>query len=245
MQDPTLRPSEENAPQLVKKASTELPSFARLMLRLPLGLLFYGLLLFLPAGTWRWTSGWMLLGAFFIPTLLISPYLYFKHPALMARRLKMREREGTQKGVMAAMAVFWLGAMVLGGLDFRYGWSQVPFPLIVAGNLTVLFSYVAVFWVFVVNEFAARTIEVEQEQKVISTGPYAVVRHPMYSFLLTLAIGLPVGLGSWWALLFLAPTMPLVLAVRLLNEEKILRRDLEGYNEYCEKVRFRLIPYVW
>ena len=146
---------------------------------------------------------------------------------------------------MAVMAVFWLGAMVVAGLDFRYGWTQVSFALSCIGNLVVMGILVAVFWVYVVDEFAARIIEVEKEQKVISTGSYGVVRHPMYSFVLLIAVALPVGLGSWWSLLVLGPTLPVIIVVRLLNEEKVLHRDLEGYGEYCEKVRFRLIPFVW
>ncbi len=223
----------------------KLPSLPSLIARLVFGLLFYAGLLFASAGSWKYWPAWIFMTAVFLPILFVVPYLYHYHPRLLIRRMKMREKESEQKVLVAMLSIVWIGGLIVAGLDFRFGWSHLPITFVVATNLVVTFSYLAIVWVFTINEYAARTVEVEPGQKVISTGPYGIVRHPMYSFVLLLIVVMPLGLGSLWFFFISIIFLPLILIFRILNEEKVLRKELEGYNEYCDKVHFRLIPFVW
>ena len=220
-------------------------SATSLIMRAILGFVLYGALLFLPAGTWAYSPGWIFFGIIFPIALIGGIFLYKKHPEVLKRRMRIREKEKIQKVIIAVLTAVYFGGFILAGLDFRWGWSQIPLPAVIAANIVVGLSYIGVMWVLVVNEFAGRTIEVEEKQKLISTGPYALVRHPMYSFFLVLTIALGIGLGSYWALLVLALSIPIGLHFRIVYEEKLLMEELEGYNEYCEKVRSRVIPYIW
>jgi protein-S-isoprenylcysteine O-methyltransferase Ste14 len=204
----------------------------------------FGAIFFLPAGTLDYWQAWAYLSVVLIPMLFVLVYLLRRDPELLARRLQMRERERTQKGVIGLSMIFLLAAFIMPGLDRRWGWSVMPWWMIVAADLLVLLGYAIIFRVFRENQFTSRTIQVEQGQQVISTGPYAVVRHPMYVGVLVFYLASPIALGSWWAFLPALTFIP-ILVVRILNEEQVLERDLPGYSEYKQKTKYRLLPGIW
>jgi protein-S-isoprenylcysteine O-methyltransferase Ste14 len=206
-------------------------------------------IVFLPAETWRFWQGWAFLAAVFIPSSLGFVYLFFHDKALVERRLRTQERVPEQKLLIRAFILLFLVAFLVPGFDRRLGWSRsllgdVPVWLTVVSLGMVAGGFLFVFWVAAVNSYAGRTIQVEAGQKVISTGPYAWVRHPMYTGSVMLWMFTPLALGSWVALPAFALLIPFY-AFRLLNEEKVLRAELPGYPEYCLRTRFHLIPYVW
>lgn len=162
----------------------------------------------------------------------------------MERRLKLKEREKEQKLiVMLSSVVFFIG-FIIPGLDYRFHWSEVPAYLVIAADVFVLLGYLIVFLALKENMYASRVVEVDKEQKVISTGPYAIVRHPMYSGTILMFLSTPIALGSFWALI---PSLliPILIVYRILNEEKILLKELSGYKEYCRKTHYRLLPFIW
>ena len=199
---------------------------------------------FIPAGTLAYWEAWLYLAILFIPMFFVGLWLLKNDPELLERRMRFREKETTQKRVINFSLIWFLLAFVLPGFDYRFGWSNVPVWVVLAAALLVLLGYFMVFWVFRENSYASRVIEVAQGQKVIDTGPYALVRHPMYAGSIILYVFSPLALGSWWAMIPALPIIP-VLIVRLLNEEEILLRDLPGYAAYRQKVRYRLLPGVW
>jgi protein-S-isoprenylcysteine O-methyltransferase Ste14 len=206
-------------------------------------------IVFLPAGTWRFWQGWAFMGAFFVPCLVGFGFLFFYDRALMERRMRTREPVTEQKLLIRVFTVLFLAAFPIPGLDYRMGWSRslignVPVWLTVVSQGMVAGGFLFVFWVLMVNSYAGRTIQVDAGQTVISTGPYAWVRHPMYLGSIVLWMFTPLALGSWVALPAFALLIPFY-AIRLLNEEKVLRTELLGYGDYCERTRFHLIPLVW
>jgi len=204
-------------------------------------------LLFLTAGTIRYWQAWVYLAVFFGASFLITLYLAKYDPALLKRRLRggpWAEKEQTQKIIMAFTSIGFLALIVTPALDFRFGWSAVPLPIVAAGNVLVVIGYAIIFLVYKENTFTSATIEVAKDQRVISTGPYALVRHPMYAGGLLYLLGTPLALGSWWGLAAFAATLPFLIW-RLVDEEAFLVKNLPGYAEYREKVRFRLMPGVW
>lgn len=209
----------------------------------------YATLLFLPAGTLKFWEAWVLVAIMFIPAIVFSAY-YLKHdPQLVERRLQFKEKVKEQRVVMKVAVVVFVAAFLIPGLDHRIGWTRelagdVATWLKMAAQALVLGGYLLCHWVVGVNRFASRTIQVEAGQKVITGGPYALVRHPMYFGMLGMWLCVPVALGSYVALPVFALLVP-VIVLRLLNEEKVLRQELPGYEAYCEKTRFRLVPYVW
>jgi len=222
---------------------------SRLVLRISIGMLVIAVVLFLPAGTLRFWQGWAYLAVWFIPGIIFSLYFYKRDPALVERRLESKEKEKVQKMIMGVVFLVFSLAYLIPGLDFRFGWTDrwtgpVPLWFEIASLLIVLASYLMTIWVMDVNRYAARTIRVEVGQKVASTGPYRWVRHPMYSAVLLMMVFTPPALGSYVALPVFALVLP-ALIFRLLNEERVLRRELPGYPEYCEGTRYRLIPYIW
>ncbi|MCX6778291.1 MAG: isoprenylcysteine carboxylmethyltransferase family protein [Candidatus Micrarchaeota archaeon] len=202
------------------------------------------LLLFLPAGTFDYWQAWVFCAVLFIPMTLLIAYFLKTDPELLARRIKMKEKESTQKNLMMLSIPVFLIAIMLPGLDRRFGWSSVPFEIVIAADIVIFLGYLLFFLVLRENHYAARTVEVEKGQKVISTGPYSVVRHPMYVSMFMIWLLTPLALGSYWAVIPFLIILP-VIVLRILNEEQVLRRDLPGYNEYCEKTRYRLVPFVW
>jgi len=208
-----------------------------------------GAMLFLPAGTWRFWPGWIFLALLVIPMVAASIYFAEHDPQLVERRLQTREKVAEQKIIMRVAALIFLGAFLLPGFDFRYGWSRktfgaVPLWLMILSGLIALVGYLMTYWVLAANGYASRIIQVEKEQRVISAGPYRMVRHPMYLGALVSLVFVPLALGSYWAVPAFALVIP-VIVLRILNEEKILRQELEGYPEYCLRTRWRLIPFVW
>lgn len=206
-----------------------------------------GLLLFVSAGTAQYWQGWVYLGIFTGASLLITLYLMKKDPALLKRRMNggpTAEREPAQKVIMLFASVGFIGLLVVPALDHRFGWSMVPLPVVTGGNALVTIGFYLIFLVYRENTFTSATIEVAEDQKVISTGPYAVVRHPLYASALLYLVGTPLALGSYWGLLALL-FMTLFLIWRLFDEEKFLAKNLPGYTQYQKQVQHRLVPYVW
>jgi protein-S-isoprenylcysteine O-methyltransferase Ste14 len=216
----------------------------KVLVRLILGIIILGCIFFIPAGTLRYWEAWVWLGILFIPMFLAFMYLIKKFPEIIERRMQMREKEKPQKLIITISIFTSLIAFIIPGLDHRFGWSNVSTSVVVIADLCVLAGYLFFFRVLRENAYASRIIEVAEDQPVIQTGPYAVVRHPMYVAVLVMYGLSPLALGSWWAMLAMIP-LPVTLIFRILNEEKVLIQDLPGYQEYTQKVRYRLIPYIW
>jgi protein-S-isoprenylcysteine O-methyltransferase Ste14 len=204
-------------------------------------------LLFIPAGTLDYWQAWTFLAVYFALSVALTLYLMKKDPKLLERRMRggpTAEKEPAQKIIMTFASLGFIGLLVVPALDHRFGWSHMTPRLALAGDALVALGWLAIFFVFRENTFSAATIELASGQKVISTGPYALVRHPMYAGALVMLAGIPVALGSWWGLLIMVAIIPALLW-RLFDEEKFLARNLPGYVEYQNRVRYRLIPRVW
>ena len=216
----------------------------RALIKFAVGLLLVGALLFLPAGGFGYGNGWLFLGLLFIPMMILGVVLLIKAPALLEKRLSAKEGENTQKGVVAISGLLFVAGFVVAGLDFRFGWSSVPTWVVIASSVVLLISYALYAEVMRENAYLSRTVEVQEGQRVVDTGLYAIVRHPMYAVTLWLFLSIPLVLGSWWSLLCFLPYLA-VIAVRIRNEEKVLEAGLEGYTEYKKRVRFRILPFIW
>lgn len=200
-----------------------------------------------PAGSIDYWQAWVFLSVFAASSLSITLYLMARDPALLERRMRAgpgAEHDRVQKIIQTIASLAFIAMLVVPGLDHRFGWSEVPTWVVVTGDLLVALGFLAVFFVFRENTFASATIEVDDGQQTITTGPYAFVRHPMYAGALILLAGVPLALGSWWGLLAIAP-MKLVIVLRLLAEERFLAKQLTGYADYRNTVRYRLMPFVW
>ena len=209
-----------------------------------LGLVLVGAMLFLPAGTLSYPGAWLFLGLLFIPMLILGIAMLVKSPALLAKRLDSKEKEATQKGVVALAGLMFPVGFVLSAFDFRHGWSQVPVWLTITASVLFLVGYAMYAEVMRENAYLSRTIEVQEHQTVIDTGLYGIVRHPMYLATLLMFLPLPLVLGSLWGLIPFA-LYPVIIVIRILNEEKVLTEGLAGYAEYKQKVKYRLLPYLW
>jgi protein-S-isoprenylcysteine O-methyltransferase Ste14 len=208
-----------------------------------------GGMLFLPAGTWKFWQGWIFLGFLLIPMMAASIYFTERDPQLVERRLQKKEKVGEQKLIMNFAKLIFLAVFLIPGFDFRFGWSRrtfgaVPVWLMILSGTLALAGYLMTYWVMSANSYASRIIQVEKGQRVISIGPYQIVRHPMYLGGIISILFTPLALGSYWAVPAFALLIP-VIVLRILNEEKILRKELAGYSEYCQSTRFRLIPRIW
>ena len=208
------------------------------------GLVLVGLFLFLPAGSFDYTGAWTFLGLLFIPMLILGIVLFIKSPELLEKRLSAKEKEGTQRGVVALSAFIFIGGFILAGLDNRFGWTDMPTWLIIVFSVIFLISYALYAEVMRENVYLSRTIEVQEGQKVIDTGLYGIVRHPMYTVTVILFLSIPIILGSWWSF-FCFLYYPVLIVVRIVNEEKVLEEGLAGYSEYKKRVKYRLIPFIW
>ena len=208
------------------------------------GILMVGALIFVPAGTLAYPNGWLFCALLFVPIFLFGIVLFVKSPDLLRRRLDGKEKEKTQKGVVGLSALMFLAGFIVAGFDFRFGWSRVPTFAVIAASVVLLVSYALYVEVLRENVYLSRTVKVEEGQKVVSTGLYGIVRHPMYAVTLWLFLSIPIVLGSWYSLICFAH-YPIIIIVRLFNEEKLLSRELDGYEEYKKKVKYRLIPFVW
>ena len=208
------------------------------------GLLLVGLLIFLPAGTLYYANGWLLVGLLFAPMLIAGFVMFFKSPAFLAKRLDAKEKQATQKGVLAFSGLMFVAGFVVAGLDYRFGWSKLPTWVSVIASLLFLLAYGLYAEVMRENAYLSRTIKVEEGQTVVDTGLYGIVRHPMYMATILLFLMMPLILGSWYALIVFA-FYPVIIIVRLKDEENLLTRELPGYAAYKEKVKYRLLPLIW
>jgi protein-S-isoprenylcysteine O-methyltransferase Ste14 len=208
------------------------------------GLILVGVLLFLPAGSFAFMGGWIFIALLFIPMIVLGIALFIKAPELLQKRLGAKEKENTQKGVVALSGLLFLVGFIVAGLDYRFGWSHVPTWLVIVSSAILLISYALYAEVMRENAYLSRTIEVQEGQKVVSTGLYGIVRHPMYAVTIWLFLSIPLVLGSFWSLLCFA-YYPILIVVRILNEEKVLTQELDGYADYKKKVKYRLIPFIW
>ena len=214
------------------------------LLKFTLGLLLVGALIFLPAGTLLYFNGWLLVGLLFGPMLIAGFVMLAKSPDFLRKRLDAKEKQAAQKGVLGLSALMFVAGFVVAGLDFRFGWSVMPPWVIITASVLFLLAYVLYAEVMRENAYLSRTIRVEAGQTVVDTGLYGIVRHPMYAVTLLLFSMIPLVLGSWYALIAFA-FYPVIITVRLLDEEKLLTRELPGYEEYKKKVKYRLIPFIW
>ena len=208
------------------------------------GLLLVGLLIFLPAGTLHYTGGWLFIGLLFVPMLIAGFVMLFKSPEFLAKRLDAKEKQATQKGVLAFSGLMFIAGFVVAGLDHRFGWSHMPAWVTITASVLFLAAYALYAEVMRENAYLSRTIKVEEGQKVVDTGLYGIVRHPMYMATVLLFLMMPIVLGSWYALIVFA-FYPAIIIVRLKDEEELLSRELPGYTEYKQKVKYRLLPFLW
>ena len=208
------------------------------------GLVLVGLLLFLPAGTLHYAGAWRFLALLFVPMLLMGTVLLIKSPSLLQRRLNGKEKQAAQKGVLALSGLMFPAGFVVSALDFRHGWSVVPMWAVITASVAFLGGYAMYAEVMRENAYLSRTIEVQENQTVISTGLYGVVRHPMYLATLLMFLPLPLILGSFWGLCAFS-LYPVILIIRILDEEAVLRDGLDGYEAYTKQVKYRLIPFIW
>ena len=209
-----------------------------------IGLAVVGLLIFLPAGTFAFPQGWLLIGILFVPMFCAGIVMMVKNPELLKKRLNAREKQGEQKTVLALSGLMFVAAFVVAGLNFRFGWFVLPMWVSFVAAGLFLAGYVLYAEVLRENVYLSRTVEVQENQKVIDTGLYGVVRHPMYMSTLVLFLSMPLVLGSLFSLAIMLCYIP-IIALRIKNEEKVLEEGLEGYTEYKKKVRKKVIPFVW
>lgn len=208
------------------------------------GLLFVGFLLFLPAGTLAYRQAWLFIGILFIPMLIMGLFLILRSPELLRKRLDAKEEQSEQKAVIALSGLMFLVAFVVAGLNYRFGWIMLPDWVSYVSAAVFLFAYGLYAEVLRENVWLSRTVEVQESQKVIDTGLYGVVRHPMYMSTLLLFLSMPLVLGSVISFVILLAYIP-IIAKRIRNEEKVLENGLEGYTEYKKRVRYKVIPFVW
>lgn len=218
--------------------------FLEAIVKFTCGLLLVGLLIFLPAGTLAYSYGWLLIGLLFGPMLIAGFVMLAKSPDFLKKRLDVKEKQATQKGVVAYAGLMFIAGFVVAGLDYRFGWSNMPQWVTIAASVLFLVSYALYAEVMRENAYLSRTIKVEEGQKVVDTGLYGVVRHPMYAVTILLFMAMPLVLGSWYALIVFA-FYPAIIIVRLKDEEDLLTRELPGYDAYKQKVKYRIIPFIW
>ena len=214
------------------------------LLKMLSGMMIVALVLFLPAGSWNYFNGWLFCGLLFLPMLVLGALLLWKAPALLEKRLNTKEQEKPQMAVVAVSSLLFLAAFVAAGLDFRFGWTHVPIWLVCLAAVLQLAAYGLYAEVMRENAWLSRTVEVQENQKVIDTGLYGIIRHPMYTATILLFLAMPLVLGSWvsFAIMLL---YPVVIVFRIRNEEQVLETGLAGYREYKQRVRCRLLPFIW
>ncbi len=208
------------------------------------GLIIISILIFLPAGTLNYINGWIFIIILFVPMFIAGLILMKKNPELLRKRLNAKEKESEQKGVILVSGIMFLAGFIVSGLNYRFGWLVLPMWVTIASSILFALSYLMYAEVLRENEYLSRIIEVQENQKVVDTGLYSVVRHPMYSATVIMFLSIPLILGSLFSfLIFLI--YPFTIAVRIKNEEEVLEKGLEGYSEYKQKVKYRMIPFIW
>lgn len=221
-----------------------LKPFLQAVLKFIFGVILVGILVFLPAGTFDWFNGQLFMGLLFVPMIIAGVIMMIKNPELLEKRLDAKEKQRNQELVVKFSGLMFLAGFIVAGLDFRFGWSNMPKTVSAASSVLFLAAYALYAEVLRENTYLSRTIEVQQGQRVIDTGLYGIVRHPMYSATLLLFLSMPLVLGSWYSfVIFLA--YPFIISKRVKHEEEFLERELQGYKEYKSKVKYRLVPFVW
>ena len=218
--------------------------FMEAIIKITLGVALVGLLIFLPAGTICFQNGWLLMAVLFVPMFFAGIIMMFKNPEFLKRRLNAKEKQKEQGLVVTLSGLMFVFGFIISGLDFRFGWSTLPKSVVIVATIIFLLAYLMYSEVIRENAYLSRTIEVQENQKVIDTGLYRIVRHPMYTATLFLFLSVPVILGSVYGLLVFL-VYPFIIATRIKYEEEFLEKELEGYTEYKQKVKYRLIPFVW
>jgi protein-S-isoprenylcysteine O-methyltransferase Ste14 len=208
------------------------------------GIIILSALMFISAGTINYWNAWLFMGELFIPMLLVLVYLIIWDPELLLKRLNANEKEKTQQKVVLITLIMFLSAFIISGLDYRYKWSSVPLLVVLISATMVLTGYILFFIVMRQNSYASRVVEIQEKQKVIDTGLYGIVRHPMYSAAILMFMSMPLVLGSFYALIPLL-IFPFQMGIRMRNEEQILEKGLDGYIEYKKRVRYKIIPFLW
>jgi len=216
----------------------------KIIIRFSLVPIVLGFFILVPAGTFNYWQVYVYIAILVIPMMFVLFYFLNNDPQFLERRMRVKEKEKQQIIIQFFFSFVFLSGFIIPGLDKRFGWSDIPVNIVIIADIIILLGYLLIFFVFKQNSYASRVVEVEKSQKVISTGLYSFVRHPMYIGVIIMYVPTPIALGSYWGLIPMA-TIPLALIFRILNEEKILCKDLPGYKEYCQKTRYRLIPFIW
>ena len=218
--------------------------FLQAIIKFLLGVLIIGILLFIPAGTIEYWNAWLFMGLLFIPMFIVGIIMMIKNPDLLRKRLNAKENEKTQKIVIAISGIMFILGFVCAGLNFRYSWITLPNIVIIISSIVFAIAYILYGEVLRENAYLSRTIEVQENQKVIDTGLYRIVRHPMYALTLLLFLSIPLILGSIISF-FIFLIYPIIIAKRIKNEEEVLEKNLEGYKEYKNKIKYKMIPFIW
>ena len=218
--------------------------FSQALIKFVFGLVIVSLLLFIPAGSINYYNGWLFIALLFIPMLIAGIIMFLKSPELLKKRLNAKEEEKEQKIVILISGIMFLLAFILAGLNFRFGWFQLPQTVIIIASIIFILSYIMYAEVLRENMYLSRTVEVSENQKVIDTGLFGIVRHPMYTSTIFLFLSMPLVLDSLFSFMVMF-IYPIVIISRIKNEEKVLERELEGYKEYKEKVKYRIVPFIW
>ena len=218
--------------------------FFEAIIKFLLGVVLIGLLVFLPAGTLNYINGWIFMGVLFIPMFVAGIVMLIKSPNLLKSRLDAKEKQKEQNLVIKLSGLMFVAGFVVAGLDYRYNWIEVPMYVSYIATGFFILAYIMYAFVLKQNAYLSRTIKVQENQKVVSTGLYGVVRHPMYSATIILFLSMPLILGSLVAF-FIFLVYPILIGFRAVNEEKVLAKELEGYEEYMQKVKYRIIPFIW
>lgn len=218
--------------------------FIQAILKFTLGVILVGLLLFLPAGSFAFWNGWLFLGVLFIPMFCAGIVMMFKNPELLKKRLHAKESQAEQNLVIKLSGLMFLAGFLIAGFNYRFHWHQLPTSVSIIGVIIFLFAYLLYAEVLRENTYLSRTIEVQENQKVIDTGLYGIVRHPMYSVTLLLFLSMPFILGSIFSF-FIFLSYPFIIAGRIKHEELFLAKELDGYTDYQKKVKYKLIPFIW
>jgi protein-S-isoprenylcysteine O-methyltransferase Ste14 len=216
----------------------------KVLIRFFLAFIFISILLFVPAGSLKYLNGWLFIAGLLIPMTFASVYLYINDPELLEKRINLKEKEDAQKKYIKLSIIFYIVVYIIPGLDYRFKWSDVPMWLVLVSLTVMICGYVMFIIVMLQNRYASRIIEIQNEQKLIDTGLYSIVRHPMYLSATILYLPSSIVLGSYFALIPML-LLPFLLAFRIKNEEKVLLAGLPGYEEYIKKIRYRMIPFVW
>ena len=218
--------------------------FLEAMTKIIMGIIIIGLLIFIPAGSIEFFNGWLFIILLFVPMFVAGIFMMINNPELLKRRLNAKEKENTQKEVVALSGIMFIVGFIIAGLNYRYNWMELSNSIVIIGSILFLLSYFLYAIVLIQNEYLLRTIEVEKDQKLVDAGLYGIIRHPMYLATISLFLSMPLILGSFYSfIIFLA--YPFIIVKRIKNEEKVLEKDLKGYKEYEKKVKYKLIPYIW